>query len=119
LVEATSVLTRSEEKRGLFLRTGGVAVDMESAAIGAVADQHGIPFVVIRAVADPAEMNTPPWCLGVVDEFGRLRPLRLFAELSKNPAALLPLLRLGLQLRAAQKTLASVERLVREDLLRP
>ncbi len=117
LVETTSFLTRSEEKKDLFLRTGGFAVDMESAAVGAVAGQHGIPFIVIRAIADPAEMNAPSWCLSIVNEFGRLRPLRLLAELSRNPGGLLPLLRLGLQVRAARKTLTHVKRCAMKNLL--
>ena len=43
-----------EDKAALFERTGAVAVDMESAAIAEVAEQHGLPFLAVRVVVDSA-----------------------------------------------------------------
>ena len=47
------------EKRSLHQRTGASTVDMESASVGAKAAEANIPFIVIRAAADPAERALP------------------------------------------------------------
>ncbi|MDR4495458.1 MAG: hypothetical protein AB7P17_09755 [Nitrospirales bacterium] len=53
------VLTRSEEKQKLAAATGAVAVDMESGSIGRVANEFGIPFVIIRTISDGMGENLP------------------------------------------------------------
>ena len=39
--------------------SGAAAVDMESHILAAVAARHGLPFLVLRAIADPAERGIP------------------------------------------------------------
>jgi adenosylhomocysteine nucleosidase len=52
------VLTRRERKR-LRRKHGAECVDMEGAAVGAVCERNGVPFVVLRAVSDGAGLLTP------------------------------------------------------------
>jgi adenosylhomocysteine nucleosidase len=60
-----TILTRTELaceamlKARLFRETGAVAVDMESAAVGVVASLHGLPFMVLRVIADTAADSLP------------------------------------------------------------
>ncbi|WP_190286286.1 phosphorylase family protein, partial [Cupriavidus cauae] len=51
------------DKRALHAATGAVAVDMESHRIAAAARAAGLPFVVCRAIADPAGRRVPPAAL--------------------------------------------------------
>lgn len=53
------VLTRSEEKQKLAEATGAMAVDMESGSIGRVANEFGVPFVIIRAISDGMGEDLP------------------------------------------------------------
>ncbi len=45
----------------LFEDTGAACVDMESQAVAAAASAAGLPFAVLRAVADPASVDIPEW----------------------------------------------------------
>jgi adenosylhomocysteine nucleosidase len=119
LAESKAVLARPSEKRVLFDRTGAIAVDMESAAVGAVAQQAGVPFVAIRAIADRADLTVPQSILRSLDEFGRVRLLGFLRELLIRPNNLLVLIRLARDFRTAQASLAAVAGIAGRDLLAP
>jgi adenosylhomocysteine nucleosidase len=119
LAEGTVVLTHSTEKAALFQQTTAIAVDMESAAVAAVAKEAGIPFMAVRAIADSVDMNIPQCALTLSDEFGRPNVSSLLKGLARQPFNLFTLVRLGRSFLAAQKTLARVARLAGSDLLAP
>jgi hypothetical protein len=73
LLDVVRPITTAEEKGELRRRTGAGAVDMESAAIAAVANQSGISFIAVRVVVDGATVSIPKAALGMFDEGGRLR----------------------------------------------
>lgn len=52
------VATRAD-KRALAERTGAVAVDMEAAAVAAVAARANLPFVAVKAICDPLDRELP------------------------------------------------------------
>lgn len=58
-VTMDQVLTCAFQKHMLGKRTGAVAVDMESGAIGQVAQQHGLPFLIVRAISDGVNEDLP------------------------------------------------------------
>lgn len=97
-------------KRALAIRTGASAVDMESAALGGVAAAAKAPFIVIRAVADGAQVTVPAWLLACIDAAGTPRMYQLLSGLVRHPWDLAALLRLALGLQAAMATLRSVAR---------
>ncbi|HZC03742.1 MAG TPA: purine phosphorylase, partial [Gammaproteobacteria bacterium] len=68
LIQSTKIVTRPEQKAELFTRTGAVAVDMESAAIGEVAAQAGVPFLVVRGIADCQSTPIPRCAVQAIDE---------------------------------------------------
>jgi adenosylhomocysteine nucleosidase len=119
LAESMTVVTSRSEKTILFQQTGAIAVDMESAAVAAVAQHALVPFMAIRAVADPVAMTLPQGALAALDEFGKLRRLRLLKALAKNPVQLFPLVRLARNFRSAQSTLVIVARLAGSKLFVP
>jgi adenosylhomocysteine nucleosidase len=58
-VSMDRVLTHASQKKELGKQTGAVAVDMESGAIGQVAQQQSIPFLIVRAISDGVNENLP------------------------------------------------------------
>ena len=79
MVSSSRVVTTPEAKAALRARTGGVAVDMESAAIVAAAAAHGCDSMIVRGVSDDARDSLPEELLALVDADGRLRRGRVFA----------------------------------------
>lgn len=119
LAESTAVLTDCAEKTAFFLRTGAMAVDMESASIALAAKETGVPFIVIRAITDGVEMVIPRSILNSTDELGRVRPLRLLSCLARHPAELMAFVRLGRSLQAARHTLTTVVHQAGSNMLCP
>jgi adenosylhomocysteine nucleosidase len=58
-VTVDRVLTYSVDKHKLKASTGAVGVDMESAAIGEVAQGHGLSFLIVRAISDGVNEDLP------------------------------------------------------------
>ena len=108
LAEAADVLAGPEEKRGLFERLGAGAADMESAGIAALARERKVPFLVIRAIADPADVRIPAWVAGVLDPAGGVRTVALCLRLITRPGDLPALMALGRHFAAACRTLQRV-----------
>jgi adenosylhomocysteine nucleosidase len=119
LAESGTMLRNSREKRVLLERTRAIAVDMESGAVARVAQGAHAPFMVVRAIADSADMTIPQSSVGAVDEFGELNLLYLLKELIRRPLELFAMIRLGWSFRAARATLAKVARLAGTHLLVP
>jgi adenosylhomocysteine nucleosidase len=81
-----------------------LAVDMESAAVAAVARDRHLPFMTLRAIVDEMDDTIPAMLHASVDAWGRPRPLNLIVALSRHPSLLtyLP----GLHSRMQQATRA-------------
>lgn len=52
VVSAPMVVWQAEEKRRLRRVTDATGLDMESAAVAAVAQEHGVPMAIVRTVSD-------------------------------------------------------------------
>lgn len=96
------------EKRALYETTGAAAVDMESHAVAAVAREAGLPFLVVRAIADPAQRSVPSWALSGLAADGRTRPLAVLARLALRPWEAPGLLALARDSAAAMASLRRV-----------
>ncbi len=101
LAGSDRVLASAAEKRRLFEATAAAAVDMESHAVARVAAASGVPFAVLRAVADPAERALPRTALGALDADGRLRGWRVVVSLATRPWETPGLIALALDARRA------------------
>jgi len=96
-----------EGKRGLFERWGAAAVDMESAGVAGVAQDAGVPWLVVRVVGDTAEQKLPKAVTELSDENGRLRASTI-ATLVFQPRLWPTLVRLGTANAAAGRSMRRV-----------
>ena len=88
-------------KRALFVRTGAVAVDMETAAVARAATGSGLPFFAIRAICDSADVTIPESIYQCLDQQGRPRFPHLFRLIIRNPLLISHLLRMKRDFTAA------------------
>jgi hopanoid-associated phosphorylase len=107
LVHATQPITAPAEKIELHRRTRAAAVDMESAAVAAVANEVGIPFLVVRVVVDAAGVRLPEVALTMCDEGGRLKKSAVW-RLVFQPGEWRGMLRLGRANTAAGRSMREV-----------
>jgi len=98
------------DKAELFRATGAAAVDMESVAVGEVAERHGLPFIAVRVIVDSATDVLPRAVTAAADNEGHLQIWRLIAALALAPNELAPLIRLARRYRAANRSLAAIAR---------
>lgn len=104
-------VTSPEAKAALHRRGGGFAVDMESHAVAAAAQAAGLPFLVLRAVADPPGRSLPGWALSATGEDGKVRLGAALGALGRRPWDLPASIRLGLETRRALTALGRAVRL--------
>ena len=95
LAGSDEAVTDAAAKAALARRGGAAAVDMESHLLAAAAARHGLPFLVLRAVADPAERGIPGPALAGLGPDGETRPGAVALRLLAAPWALPALLRLA------------------------
>jgi adenosylhomocysteine nucleosidase len=105
LAESAVLLRTQADKQNLYDATGAAAADMESAAAARVARRAGIPFAVIRAVADPAAGNLPDSVTAAVGPGGQVNLGRLLGSLLIHPHEWSQIMRLARWFGAAQTTL--------------
>ncbi len=92
---ADVIIQTAEQKARLLAGTGAVAVDMESHAVAGVASERGLPFLAVRAIADPADRALPPAAMNAVAPDGSTRVMATLLEIAKAPGQLPALLKLG------------------------
>ena len=82
---ASSVLATQSEKRRAWAATGALAVDLESEIVARAAAVLGIPFLVLRTVADTAHRDLPPASLIPLSADGTPNRSRVFASVLRRP----------------------------------
>jgi len=108
LAESRHIVATTTAKQQLFKQTRAIAVDMESAAIARIAKQHDKTFLIIRAIADDAEMNLPDAVVYAINEQGVVELPKLLRYLLLHPGEIPALIQLGLAFSAARKTLTAI-----------
>jgi adenosylhomocysteine nucleosidase len=103
-------LVTSSQKQALFATTGAAAADMESHVAARVAARHGLPFAVLRVVADPVERALPPAALAGMREDGGTDPAAVLVSLAKNPRQIAQLVRVAADACRAYYTLLGCHR---------
>jgi adenosylhomocysteine nucleosidase len=104
-VSLPRIIWRGEDKRRVATETGAMALDMESAAIGAIAGEYRTPFVVIRAASDLLDEDLP------MDFNLFLEPtdwLKGAWACASRPTSLLGLRRMRTQMRTASQRITTV-----------
>ncbi len=111
LLGSAEAVTTLEAKAALFARHGAFAVDMESHAVAAAAKAAGLPFLVMRAVADPAERALPAWATSATGSDGRVKLGTAIMALCRRPWEIPAAMRLGAETRSALNALGRAVRL--------
>jgi len=107
LAASAGIITTPAQKLALHQASGAVAVDMESAAIGMVARNAHIPFIVIRAIVDDVDTTIPACINKAMDEYGVINHAGML-RLLLHPLSWLRLIRLRRQFKATKSTLSLV-----------
>jgi hopanoid-associated phosphorylase len=93
-------------KTALHQAAEAAAVDMESGPVATAARRAGLPFLVLRAIADPATCAVPPAALVGLREDGSTDALAVLGRLCRAPGQLPELIIAALAARQALKALA-------------
>lgn len=104
---AQIALATKRDKRRAWKETGAIAVDMESVVVARSAAALGIPFVVLRAIADPAVRELPPAALIPLDEDGKPSLGQVLASVMLRPRQLPNLLTVAREARQALQALVA------------
>jgi hypothetical protein len=86
IVGVDEVLSHPAAKRALGAATGAAAADMESHVVADVAARHGLPFAVVRVIADPAGRSVPQAALAGMRPDGTMDVGACLRSLVRNPA---------------------------------
>ena len=97
-------------KASLHAESGGLVIDLESGAVAEACAARGVPFAILRAVADPADRAIPEFALQGLAEDGRTQALPVIRGLLGRPWALPALLGLARDNRAALRGLEAAAR---------
>jgi adenosylhomocysteine nucleosidase len=94
-------LATRRDKRQAWKDTGAIAVDLESVVVARAAAALGIPFVVLRAIADPAARELPPAALVPLEADGTPALGQVLASVLRRPTQLRSLLTVAREARQA------------------
>ena len=108
LLSVREPLLTAAAKTAAQHRHQALAVDMESAAVAAVAHARGLPFLALRAIIDEVDDTIPAALNNSVDAWGRPRAWGLLAALCRHPALLTELPRLYSRMQRATLALRAV-----------
>ncbi len=86
LLSLSSPLLSAADKTSMRVHHQAMAVDMESAAVAAIASERRLPFVVLRAIIDEHDEDVPGELQAGIDAWGRLLPIRMLALLLRHPS---------------------------------
>jgi hypothetical protein len=93
------------EKRALYLKTGAIAVDMESHIVAAVGLAHEVPVAAIRVITDPAKRALPVSAVAAMRPNGTTNIAAMLRSVLKRPRELPALFQTALDARAARASL--------------
>jgi adenosylhomocysteine nucleosidase len=110
ILGADEIVVEAVRKRSLFQETGAIAVDLESGIVAEVAMHVGVPFLVLRAIADAALRDLPPAAIVGLDDAGRPAPVRVLRSVLSRPGQIPSLVRLASETRRALGALALATR---------
>jgi adenosylhomocysteine nucleosidase len=107
LVTVEEVVATPEQKARLWVETGALACDMESAAILEWAAKRGLRAAVVRGVSDRASRGVSADLAAVVEPDGRVRTTRAVRVVLSRPRAIPEAMMLMTGTNAALKSVAA------------
>ena len=113
---SSDILSTEEDKIRAWRDTGALAVDLESAIVARTAEAAGLPFLVLRTIADPATRELPPAALIPLWENGTPAVHLVIGEVLRRPWQIAALWGLARETRQALTALAGPARALRAAL---
>jgi hypothetical protein len=110
---ATSILATRTEKKRAWVATRALAVDLESEIVARTATALGIPFIVLRTIADTARRDLPPASLIPLGPGGEPHVFRVLAAVLRRPLQLAGMIGLAQETRIALSALIGPARALR------
>jgi adenosylhomocysteine nucleosidase len=107
MLTVREVLATAADKSRVWLASGALAVDMESAHVLGWAREQGLPAAVVRAVSDAAGAGVPPALSALVEPDGRVRRTGALRLALTEPARLADALALGRATATALRVVAA------------
>jgi adenosylhomocysteine nucleosidase len=107
LISSARAIDTPADKTAAFRATGAAAVDMESAAVAAIAGNHNLPFIAVRVIVDTAADMLPRAVVNA-SRAGRVHIGRLIAGLVVAPGEIAALIRLAQRYRIAMRSLRAI-----------
>ncbi len=111
------IIDSPEHKARIFQATGCLAVDMESHGAARAAIDAKIPFIAVRAIADPAQRVLPPAALNAVRADGSTDIWAVLKALARRPQQLPALSALGVDARVADQRMRAAFGVIARRLL--
>jgi adenosylhomocysteine nucleosidase len=105
IVGVSAPVSDPHDKRTLHLKTGAVAVDMESHIVASVGAAHELPVVAMRVITDPAERALPICAVAAMRPNGTTNIGAMMRSMLMRPRELPALFRTALDALAARATL--------------
>lgn len=95
LAHTPHVLATVADKTALRIVTQACAADMESVSVGTAAREAGVPFAVLRVIADEADEDLPSIALEAAGPDGTVHVMRSVGLALRHPWQIPGLIRLG------------------------
>ena len=105
LAGVEKVVAAQAGKAALHLKTGAIAVDMESHIAAAYAAESGLPFAALRVVSDPAGRALPELAMAAIKPNGDVDLRKVLRGVARNPLTLRALVSTGLDFNRALRSL--------------
>ena len=102
------IIKSTDEKTQLFETTGAHALDMESHVIAAYAQKRGIPFLILRSIADSADDTVPEIALAGINKHGKPTPFSLLRKLIRQPIFIPDIAKLAYASNTAVRALKNI-----------
>jgi hopanoid-associated phosphorylase len=115
IAAAAAPVADSHAKAALRAASGAAAVDMESGLAARAAERHGLPFAILRAIADPAHRRLPPIALSALRADGGVAVAAVIGALARRPAQAPGLMRLAFDARKGLAALSGAHALLGAD----
>jgi adenosylhomocysteine nucleosidase len=109
VVGAAAPAATAAAKAALFRETGALAVDLESGLVAEAAARAGLPYAVLRAVADPAWRDLPPAACIPLRRDGTPDLAAVLLAVARRPGQIPALVSVARDMRAALATLARID----------
>ncbi|MBS0231975.1 MAG: phosphorylase [Proteobacteria bacterium] len=109
---SSTIIADRDEKRAIYLASGAFAADMESHLVAQIATDSGLPFAVLRVIADTASQGLPPAAVNGLNPDGTPNISGVLKSLSAQPSQLWEIIRIAGATRRAMKALFRCHRLL-------